>query len=148
MPVQTTSPGQAIEFVVRASVTVDTEDLQLIVSVPQTVTVIGGKLHWQGALLNGQEKQLRFTASLSNAAVDTMDEILIQVQAAIISSASSVTAAAETDVKTPNPSQLAASAFYRWPSGVAKAAAIQSLPLNSRIVDRSGLKIHEYELRP
>jgi hypothetical protein len=148
MPAKTSGPGQTIEFVVRASVTMDTENLQLTVSVPQAITVLDGELHWQGVLLKGQEKQLRFTASLTDTAANTRDDTLIKVLAAIVNSATSITSAAEADVKTRNSGQLAASAFYRWQTGAAKAAAVQSLPLNSRVVDRSGLKIQEYELRP
>ena len=148
MPAKSSETGQAIEFVVRVSVTMDTENLQLTVSVPQRITIVDGELHWQGALLKGQEKQLRFTASLTDTAADARDDTVIQVLAAVVNSAASMTSAGEADGKIRNSGQLAASAFYRWQTGAAKASAVQVLPLNSHVVDRGGLKIQEYELRP
>lgn len=139
MPANTS--GQSVEFVVQASVTIDAENLQITVSIPRALNVLSGELHWQGTLLKGEEKQLRFSASLSEAA-NTFDDILIQVHAAIGASASAA------DIKTQSPSQFAANAFYRWQTGVAKAAAVQSSPLGPRIVDRGGLQVQEYELRP
>lgn len=141
-PSQSASQGQPVEFLVRATVTVDTENLQIVVSIPQALNLISGQLQWQGPLLKGREMQLRFTASLPPSA-NTMDEtLLIQVRAAILA------AALETDVQDREKTRLAASAFYRWPTSAAKAVASQSLPLNSRVVERNGLKIQEYEVVP
>jgi hypothetical protein len=141
MPAQPPEPGQAAEFVVRASVSMDTDNLQILVSVPQGLNVLSGELQWQGPLLKGQEKILHFTASLANTSAIAGDDSLIQVQAAIVATAQ------ETAVQARNHTRLAASAFYRWQTGVVSAAAMKSTPLNVRLVDRDGLKIQEYELR-
>ncbi|WP_455211635.1 hypothetical protein [Kaarinaea lacus] len=142
IPAQSHEAGKAVEFVVRVTVTLDAEKVQIAVSLPETLNVHDGELHWQGPLIKGQEKLLRFTASLPNAQANASEAPLIQVQAAIL------TSTPQGHVQTNGHSQLAASAFYRWPTAVAKAAATQVQPLNRRVVERNGLKIQEYELRP
>jgi len=132
------SPGRenTLEFVVRASVTTDAQNVQISVSIPKTLVVLRGELQWQGPLLKGEEKLLRFTASLANNAASAHDNPVIHVQAIIAADHQS--------------GQLAASAFYRWQTttGGAKAAAVQVQPLNVRVVERHGIKVQEFELRP
>ena len=139
---QTIEPGQAVEFVVRASVTMDAENVQIIVSVPASLSVLGGDLQWQGPLVKGQEKQLRFTASFSESPVNVGDDPLIQVYAAIRATTQA------RSIQSDDHTRLAANAFYRWQTGVSRAASAQDQPLHTRVVERHGIKIQEYQLRP
>jgi hypothetical protein len=141
-PELTMEHGQVVEFVVRASVSMDAENVQITVSVPQSLRVLSGELQWQGPLMKGQEKQLRFTASVTETPAIASDEPMIQVYAAIIS------AIQEQGIQPHDQTRLAASTFYLWQTGVSRVAATQAQPLNARVVERNGIKIQEYELRP
>jgi hypothetical protein len=141
-PSKAYSPGQPVEFVVRATVTMDTERVRVLVSVPATLNVLSGELQWQGPLLKGQQQLLRFTVSLAEDATPFETDPLIQVQAAVISGL-------QGNALAQSHGRLAASASYLWQTGVARAAASrQALPLNSRVAERNGITIQEYELRP
>ena len=140
-PVETAQQGSVVEFIVRASVTVDVENVQITVSVPSTLNVLSGELNWLGPLSKSQEKQLRFTASLRDTPANTVDEFVIQVYAAILPAPPQ-----GAQAQTQEYAQLAARAFYRWPTAVTQAAATQVKPLNSRVAERHGKKIKEYEL--
>ena len=120
----------------------DTERVRIQVSVPATLNVLSGELQWQGPLLKGQQKLLRFTASLAEASAPLETIPLIQVQAAVVSGL-------QGNAPAQSQGRLAASASYLWQTGVARAAASrQTLPLNSRVAERNGITIQEYELRP
>ena len=161
-PSQPPASGQPMEFVVRATTSMDADNLRIEISVPRPINVLSGELDWQGPLLKGQEKQLRFTAILPGNVDPINDGPLIQVRAAIIAQAGAEqTNAQQINVQQANVqqinvqqanaqqgfSQLGASAFYLWQTAVARAA-YKSRPVNSRVVERDGRKIQEYELRP
>ena len=146
-PLQPAVQGQPVEFVVRAIVSMDAENLRIVVSVPPLVKITSGESQWQGELLKGEEKQLRFTALAGGSAVHT-----IEARAYII--AGDLRPDGSQNGVNPDGhfAQFSAAAVYSWSSGVASVAATQALPLNSsvnsRIVERAGRKVAEYELRP
>lgn len=139
-PLTTGSQGRALEFEVRAQVNMDVDNLQIVVLLPQAVQLSSGDLHWQGPLLNGEEKRLRFTAQRLPTAEPGGEEPLIEVQAVIFPAASVGQSAAQ------EPAQLAANAVYRWQTGLVGIAASHKPPLNSRVVRRNGITVQEYEL--
>jgi hypothetical protein len=144
--------GQPVEFVVRATVNMDMDSLQIAVSVPPSVTITSGESQWHGQLLKGEEKQLRFTAVATGNAVQ-----IIKARAFIVVGGKAPNGSQGSLSQDGNVSQFSASATYVWALDAARAAstqlAPQSLsPLNSlenpRIVQRNGRKIAEYPLRP
>lgn len=140
-PLEFPVPGKPVQFVVRTKVSIDAENLQVIVNVPQGVVLTEGKLNWRGPVLKGEEKSLQFvvtsttsaTTSATMSATTSSEEQVIRVQAFIPG--------------TDN-SQLSATAFYRLGSAAHAVAAKASAVPDSRIVERAGRKIQEYELRP
>lgn len=141
-PLQSVGQGQVVEFVVSATVNIDADNLQMVVSLPQTLQLVSGELQWRGSLRKGVEKQLNFAARLSDTSRNTAGDPLIEVRAVLAG------AAQPENTNSRPQTRLAASAFYRWHSGIARAATIEALPLNSRVVTRNGIKIQEYPLRP
>lgn len=145
-PAQPTVQGQPVEFIVRARVSMDAENLRINVLLPPTVKIISGELDWQGLLLKGEEKQLRFTAT-AGGAQQTIEARAFMVAGSTGASDSQPVAAQDGPV-----ARLSATAFYVWESGAAKAASTQALPLNRvvtpHIRSRNGRNIAEYPLRP
>jgi hypothetical protein len=141
--------GQPVEFIVRATVNTDVDNLQITVIVPPTVKITSGEWHWRGQLLKGEEKQLRFTAISDGAA-----NRAIEARASIIVENGTSNGDQNSASQAGNVSQLAASATYVWESGSARATATatQALPLGPldtpRVVERDGRKIAEYKIKP
>lgn len=135
-PLESPVPGKPVQFVVRTKVSIDAEDLQVIVNLPRGVVLNEGQLNWHGPVLKGDEKSLQFVVTSTNSATmsaTTSEEKVIQVYAFIPG--------------TDN-SQLSAAAFYRFGFTANAVAAKASAVPGSRIVERAGRKIQEYELRP
>jgi hypothetical protein len=147
MPANTPAQGQPVQFVVRATVTMDADNVHILVSVPESLQVLDGELQWQGPLSKGQETFLRFSVILSESSTALEEAPLIQVQAAVLSGA-------QFGGNQGNAlGRLAASAHYVWQTGLANVAASSKTSrlnsrLKSRVVKGNGITVHEFELRP
>jgi hypothetical protein len=147
-PSQSVTQGQPVEFMVRAAVNMNADNVHILVTIPATLKVVSGELQWQGPLLKGQEKLLRFTAVLAETSAVLEEDPVIHVQAAVLSAAYS--GEAQNDAH----GQLAANASYIWQTGVStsttnlQALSIDSVSKKSRVVERNGITLKEYPLRP
>jgi hypothetical protein len=150
-PSQSVAQGKPVEFMVRATVNMNADNVRIQVTIPATLEVLSGELQWQGPLLKGEEKLLRFTAILAETSAVLEDDPVIHVQAAVLSAVYS------GDAQSQVHGQLAANAAYVWQTGVSTAAR-QALSLDSssqksrdqtsRVVERNGITLKEYPLRP
>lgn len=142
-PLQAPRQGKPVEFELRAAVSRDTDNLQISISVPPSVKLLSGELSWQGALLQGQEKRLRFTAILPAPAMANDADVLIQADASVTEPQAGSTGHEHA--------RLGANAAYHWQAGGETAAsathsAPQTAPTGARMARRNGITIREYKL--
>lgn len=118
--------GSQSTFVVFASSSIDAENFLVNVKLPAGVVLQTGELSWQGSVLAGEEKELRFTVLLQPDVEHTI--------------------VAEAKLVADEVTQFAATATYQNFTAFSSALKTDSKTNKSRTTSRRGRAITEYSL--